>query len=189
LTDHAYGEHVFSHDYRRDRPDHLILHELWPQVQELCRTYEAPGTFIPFLAYEWTNFGYGHHNVYYLDYDQPIRMPAPLPQLYDEMRTVDALVIPHHPGYPVGLCGKDWDYHDEALSPFVEIYSLHGSSEEPGGIRPLLTTGSWMGPGASGGSVKEGLARGYKLGMMAYSDAHADHTGAFAPGLLDAYAQ
>ena len=33
LTDHAFGEHVISHDYRRDRPDHLILHEVWPQVQ------------------------------------------------------------------------------------------------------------------------------------------------------------
>src|SRR5207248_2879957 len=83
LTDHAYGEHVFSHDYRHDRADHLILHEVWPQVQDLCRAYEALGAFIPFLAYEWTNFGFGHHNVYYLDYDQPIRMPATLPELYD----------------------------------------------------------------------------------------------------------
>jgi hypothetical protein len=189
LADHAYGECVFSPDYRRDRPDHLILNEEWARLQELCRTYEAPGEFVPFLAYEWTNFGFGHHNVYYLDYDQPIRMPATLPALYESLRTVDAMVIPHHTGYPVGLCGKDWDHHDETLTPFVELYSLHGSSEEPGGIRPLLTTGSWMGPGASGGSVQEGLARGYKLGIIASSDAHGEHPGAYDLGLVAAYAE
>jgi hypothetical protein len=86
------------------------------------------------------------------------------------------------------MCGKDWSFHDESLSPLVEMYSLHGSSEEPGGIRPLLTTGSWMGPGASGGSVQEGLARGYKLGIIASSDAHADHPGAYDLGLVAAYA-
>jgi hypothetical protein len=188
LADHAFGEGVFSHDYRRDRPDHLILNASWPRVQELCRAYEAPGGFVPILAYEWTNFAYGHHNVYYLSYDEPIRMPPTLPELYDCLRDVDALVIPHHTGYPPGLCGKDWDFHDEQLTPFVEIYSLHGSSEEPGGIRPLLTTGSWMGPGGAGGSVQEGLARGYKLGIMASSDAHGEHPGAYDLGLVAAYA-
>jgi hypothetical protein len=148
----------------------------------------VPGTFVPFLAYEWTNFQYGHHNVYYLDYDQPIRMPPTLPALYESLRGVEALVIPHHTGYPPGLCGKNWDCHDESLTPFVELYSLHGSSEEPGGIRPLLTGGSWMGPGSSGGSAQEGLARGYKLGIIASSDAHGDHPGAYDLGLVAAYA-
>ncbi|MGH2369167.1 MAG: hypothetical protein ACRDI2_13305, partial [Chloroflexota bacterium] len=193
LADHAFDETVFyvapdSEAYRRRGPNWRQLNEEWPRIQELCRTYEAPGTFVPFLAYEWTNFRFGHHNVYYLDYDQPIRMPATLPQLYDALRGVDALVIPHHTGYPPGLCGKDWDFHDEALTPFVEVYSVHGSSEEPGGIRPLLTTGSWMGPGASGGSVQEGLARGHRLGIIASSDAHGDHPGAYDLGLVAAYA-
>ena len=196
LTDHAFDDTVFhvppdSESMRRRGQDWRRLNvagEVWPQIQSLCRRHEAPGTFVPFLAYEWTNFRFGHHNVYYLEYDQPIRMPATLPQLYESLRGVEALVIPHHTGYPPGLCGKDWDFHDEALSPFVEIYSLHGSSEEPGGIRPLLTTGSWMGPGAAGGSVQEGLARGYKLGIIASSDAHADHPGAYDLGLVAAYA-
>jgi len=189
MADHAYDEVVFDRDYREDGPGRHLLNERWERVQDLCRTYEHPGTFIPFLAYEWTNFQYGHHNVYYLDYDQPIRMPPTLPELYGALRNEDALVIPHHGGYPVGVCGKNWDFHDEHLTPFAEIYSLHGSSEGPGGIDPILTYGSWMGPGASGGSVQEGLARGYRLGIMASSDSHGDHPGAYDNGLIAAYAE
>jgi hypothetical protein len=188
MADHAYDEIVFSLDYRKMGHGRQLLNEAWDHIQELCRSYEKPGEFIPFLAYEWTNFRYGHHNVYYLDYDQPIRMPPTLPELYNSLRDVDAFVIPHHGGYPVGICGKDWEFHDERLSPFVEIYSLHGSSEDPTGIQPLLTSGSWMGPGDSGGSVQEGLARGYKLGIMASSDSHGDHPGAYDNGLIAAYA-
>jgi len=188
MADHACDEEVFNLDYRERNPDHEVLNEEWGRVQELCRSHEDVGQFIPFLAYEWTNYQYGHHNVYYLDYDQPIRMPATLPELYDAVRDVDALVIPHHSSYPVGICGKNWDFHDEALTPFVEIYSLHGSSEEPRNIEPLLTAGSWMGPGAAGGSVQDGLARGYKLGIMASSDSHGDHPGAYDNGLIAAYA-
>ena len=189
MADHAYDQVVFSRDYREMGQSRRLLNERWKDIQELCRAYEEPGKFIPFLAYEWTNFRYGHHNVYYLEYDQPIRMPPTLPQLYESLRDVDAFVIPHHGGYPVGICGKDWDFHDERLSPFVEIYSLHGSSEDATGIRPLLTPGSWMGPGDSGGSVQEGLARGYKLGIMASSDSHGDHPGGYDNGLIAAYAK
>ena len=197
LADHAFDDEVFyvapdSESMRRRGADWRRLNvdpDAWPEIQELCRSHEAPGEFIPFLAYEWTNFQYGHHNVYYLDYDQPIRIPPTLPELYESLRGVEALVIPHHTGYAPGACGKNWDYHDESRSPFVEIYSVHGSSEEPGGIRPLLTGGSWMGPGCDGGSVQEGLARGLKLGIIASSDAHGDHPGAYDLGLVAAYAE
>jgi len=189
MTDHAYDEEVFNLDYRQMGAGRHLLNERWHHVQQLCRENEQPGKFIPFLAYEWTNFRYGHHNVYYLNYDEPIRMPPTLPLLYQSLRNVEALVIPHHPAYPVGICGKDWDFHDDDLSPFVEIYSLHGSSEEPCGIKPLLTQGSWMGPGGSGGSVQEGLARGYRLGIIASSDSHKEHPGAYDNGLMAVYAE
>ena len=142
LTDHAFDEVVFSLDYRKYKGGKLVNDE-WPRLQELCRSHEKNGRFIPFLAYEWTNFQFGHHNVYYLDYDQPIRMPATLPKLYGALENVDAMVIPHHTGYPLDICGKNWDYHDERLSPFVEVYSTHGTSETSEGVRPILTLGSW----------------------------------------------
>ena len=188
MADHAFDEKVFDLDYREKGKGRQILNDCWGQVQDLCRTRERPGSFVPFLAYEWTNFQYGHHNVYYLDYDQPLRMPPTLPELYESLAGVEALVIPHHTGYAVGVCGKNWDFHDEGKTPFVEVYSYHGTSEEPGDLRPLLTSGSWMGPGGSGGSVQEGLARGYRLGIMASSDSHGHHPGAYDNGLIAAYA-
>ena len=188
MADHAYDETVFSLDYSKPPRKGRLLNHAWKEIQDLCRAYEEPGRFVPVLGYEWTNFRYGHHNVYYADYDQPIRMPATLPELYAALKDVDALAIPHHPGYPVGICGKDWSFHDERLSPFAEIYSLHGSSETPAGIEPLLTSGSWMGPGSVEGCVQSGLARGHKLGIMASSDSHGDHPGAYDLGLIGAYA-
>ncbi|MBC8876067.1 MAG: DUF3604 domain-containing protein [Planctomycetes bacterium] len=189
MTDHAFDKEVFSLDYRKFGTGRRLLNEDWQRIQRLCREHEDPGRFVPLLGYEWTNFRYGHHNVYYRDYDQPIRMPSTLPQLYESLKNVDALVIPHHPGYPVGICGKDWTFHDERLSPFVEIYSLHGSSETPEGITPLLTTGSWMGPGGAEGCVQAGLARGHKFGIIASTDSHGDHPGAYDLGLVAAYAK
>jgi hypothetical protein len=116
-------------------------------------------------------------------------MPSTLPDLYSELRDVNAFVIPHHTAYPVRMTGKDWDCFDERLTPFAEIYSLHGSSEEPDGIHPLLTGGSWMGPGESGGSIQEGLARGYKFGIIASGDSHAHHPGAYDLGLTGVFAK
>lgn len=189
MADHAYDREVFDFDYWTQwTPGHPLLNEQWGEVQAMCRAYEKPGSFIPFLAYEWTNFQYGHHNVYYLDYDRPIRMPPTLPELYAVLRGEDAMVIPHHTGYPVRFCGKNWDFHDETLTPFVEIYSWHGTSEEPAGLEAILTGGSWMGPGDTGGSVQEALSRGYKLGIMASSDSHLQHPGAYDNGLIAVYA-
>ncbi|MCK4966678.1 DUF3604 domain-containing protein, partial [bacterium] len=189
MADHAYDEVIFARNPRKTARGEQFLNDHWERVQQLCRTYEKNGQFIPFLAYEWTNFSYGHHNVYYLNYDQPIRMPSTLPELYASLQNIDALVIPHHTGYPVGMTGKDWNYFDERLSPFAEIYSLHGSSEEPDGVVPLLTGGSWMGPGESGGSIQEGLERGYKFGIIASSDSHANHPGAYDLGLMGVFAE
>jgi hypothetical protein len=189
MTDHAYDETIFSRTSKLKSKNPQLLNDHWGKIQDLCRSYEKPGKFIPFLGYEWTNFRYGHHNIYYFDYDQPIRMPSTLPQLYSEFQNIRAFIIPHHTAYPVKVTGKDWDYFNEKLSPFAEVYSLHGSSEEPTGIRPLLTGGSWMGPGESGGSIQEGLARGYKFGIMASSDSHAHHPGAYDLGLIGTYAK
>ncbi|MFC1558316.1 hypothetical protein ACFL40_03075 [candidate division KSB1 bacterium] len=188
MADHAYDEIVFPRKRRKIASGGQFLNDHWERVQELCRDYEKNGRFIPFLGYEWTSFRYGHHNVYYLEYNQPIRIPSTLPELYASLRNVDAMVIPHHTGYPVRICGKDWDFYDERLSPFVEIYSQHGSSEESTGLKPLLTNGVLMGPGSSGGSVQEGLGRGYKFGIMASSDAHGGHPGVYDCGLMGIYA-
>ncbi|MFC1651249.1 hypothetical protein ACFL2X_06730 [Candidatus Latescibacterota bacterium] len=189
MADHAYDEIVFHRYPSKIARGEQFLNDHWERIQKLCRDYEKNGQFIPFLGYEWTSFCYGHHNVYYLQYDQPIRIPSTLPELYASLRNVDALVIPHHTGYPVRKTGKDWNFYDEHLSPFAEIYSIHGSSEEPCGVTPLLTGGSWMGPGESGTSIQEGLARGYQFGIIASTDSHGGHPGVYDLGLMGVHAK
>jgi len=190
MTDHAYDKEVCSRYSPKNNPEHINLNLRWNEIKELCRSYYAPGKFVPILGYEWTNFSQGHHNVYFKYPEKgEIVMKPTLPELYKALKGRESIVIPHHTGYGVGLCGKDWQYHDEKMNPFVEIYSLHGSSEEPNGIKPLLAPGSWMGPGASGGSVQEGLARGYKLGIMASSDSHTCFPGCYNHGFIAAYAK
>ena len=67
---------------------------------------------------------------------------------------IGGLAIPHHTAYRARNRGKDWDYYDPEVSPFVEVYSVHGSSEGTG--TPVgMHQNSNMGPRVSGGSWQE----------------------------------
>ncbi len=101
-------------------------------------------------------------------------------------RDQKALMIPHHTACLVGIRGKDWDVHDESLSPFAKIYSLHGcseSDEEWIGLRH----NRFMGPGVSGGTIEEALARGYKVGIICSGDKHYVPA-VYENGLMGCYA-
>ncbi|MFB6219712.1 MAG: DUF3604 domain-containing protein, partial [Halobacteriaceae archaeon] len=76
--------------------------------------------------------------------------------------------LPHHTGYDIGNRGKDWDAFDPELSPVMEVYSGHGSSEavdEPPRMENLS-----MGPRVSGGTLQDGLGRGCRVGVVAGND-------------------
>lgn len=164
LTDHdAHG--LWALD---DRPD------LWRRIGEVTRSFYAPGRFVTFNAYEWTNWKYGHKHVLYGDGD-----PAPLlsmrspdsdtpEKLWKALEGHDAITIPHHPGG--GPVPTDWEHHDPRFEPLVEICSIHGSSERwdcPHMIhRPV-----------QGHFVVDALARGYRLGFLGSGDTHNGHPG------------
>jgi len=152
---------------------HRISKPDWQKLQRLVRDYYEPYNFVTFLAYEWCSATHGDHNVYYFNDDEPIRLPSNLPDLYKELSETRCMIIPHHSGYALGRRGVNWNYHNPRLERLVEIFSLHGSSEEPqGSYFPLKNIG--MGTNVPGGSVQEILNRGYKLGIMASSDCHED---------------
>ncbi len=72
------------------------------------------------------------------------------------------LAIPHHTAYVPGVRSKNWSVHDEQISPFAEIFSVHGcseSDEEWIGLRHNRN----MGPGVSGGTIEDALDRGIRL--------------------------
>ncbi|MCD6465250.1 DUF3604 domain-containing protein [Candidatus Bathyarchaeota archaeon] len=162
--------------------------EEWKLVQKAIKEANEPGKFVTFLGYEWHSRKYGDHNVYYLRDDGPLDFSETLEELYENLRRNDGIAIPHHTGYQVGERGKNWDFHDEELSPMAEIYSSHGSSESIDAPIPLYSNLS-MGPGTSGGMLQDGLNRGRKFGIIASGDNHNDFPGVWGNGLAAVFAK
>ncbi len=144
---------------------------IWKELQELSRQHNQPGKFTTFLGYEWhgNRTYYGDHNVIYFDEDNPLDDTWDLPELYANMKKRKALVIPHHTGYSLHHRGKNWDFFDNELSPVMEIFSIHGSSEGCNTPYPMENNRS-MGPRTSGGTFQDALARGYLIGVIGSND-------------------
>lgn len=145
--------------------------EPWSELQNLARSFHEPGRFVTFLGYEWhgNRTRYGDHNVIYFDESYPLDPAWTLEELYQNLRTRKGIAIPHHTAYLPGQRGKDWSVFDEELSPVMEIFSIHGSSEGCDTPRPLDSNTS-MGPRTSGGSFQDALNRGYRIGVIASND-------------------
>ncbi|MEM3871458.1 MAG: DUF3604 domain-containing protein [Nitrososphaeria archaeon] len=162
----------------------------WKIIQEVIAESNKPNKFVTFLGYEWHGNRrlYGDHNIYYLRDYAPLDYSQSIEELYANLRIMDGIAIPHHTGYQVGNRGKDWNFHDENLSPIVEIYSSHGSSE---GIDTLLqlSRNINMGPGTSGGTIQDGLNRGLKFGIIASGDNHNDFPGVWGNGLAAVFSR
>ncbi len=157
-----------------DKLDDQTIQQDWKVICDLAAENNIPGEFVAFAGYEWQGNGrWGDHNVFFLHDHQPILLPDTTPELFRQLRELGTKVIaiPHHPAYITGVRGKNWDVHDEELSPFVEIYSVHGCSESDEG--PIgLRTNPHMGPELSGGTLEDALNRGYRIGIIASGDNH-----------------
>lgn len=73
------------------------------------------------------------HNVFFLENDIAMKHPMDYKAFRETYRGTEAIAIPHHVSYELGSRGKNWDTNDEAFSPFAEIYSSHGCSENDTG--------------------------------------------------------
>lgn len=155
----------------------------WEEFQAVSAARNRPGEFVMFPGYEWQGNGrWGDHNVIHLREGHPICTASDLADLYAFLRGKDALAIPHHTGYRVGLRAPVWSACDERLSPFSEIYSIHGCSEtdeEWVGLR----TNTHMGPGFSGGTYQDALDRGMHLGAICSTDNWVNMPGQWNQGL------
>lgn len=161
-----------------------VVDERWPEVQQMAQAHNRPGQFTSFLGYEWHSGPWGHVHVIYGDDDMPLQKAATMSQLQDEMRDRDVLLVPHHTGYRRGV---DWDLLNAELSPVVEIFSEHGSSERDVGLHAML--GHSGGPGDVDTTVQAGLARGLRFGFTAGTDNHDGYPGGYGLGLTGVYAE
>ncbi len=160
------------------------LEREWAEVQAATRAADEPGKFVTFPGYEWQGDGSGgDHNVFYRAEGRPIVRCNRLGELYDTLRGTDALAIPHHVAYRPGLRGRDWSVYDPVLSPFCEIFSVHGCSETDEELIGLRRN-HHMGPGTYAGSYQAALDRGLHIGAVCSTDAWGDMPGRHGDGLM-----
>nr|WP_232010136.1 hypothetical protein [Fusobacterium varium] len=101
----------------------------WEYIREFTEKVNKEG-FPMFMGYEWQGAGKdGDHNVFFLKNNQNPYFPLRYSELEKNFREVDCIAIPHHLAYELGHRGKNWETHNDKFSPFAEIYSSHGSSE------------------------------------------------------------
>ncbi len=156
----------------------------WAELEEVTRALNEPGVFITFPGYEWQGDGTcGDHNVIFRREGHGIARVNTLGELYAALQGIDAIAIPHHTAYQIGHRGKDWRVHDDRLTPFAEIYSVHGSSEtdeEWIGLR----VNPKMGPGLAGGTYQDALDLGCHVGAICSTDGTGLFPGRYNWGLM-----
>ncbi len=172
------------------KSDETLLRE-WADVQRATAAAYRPGEFVTFPGYEWQGNGrWGDHNVIYR-YEGPEMCNADsLPELYEFMRTleVESFAIPHHTGYLTRMRAPDWSFCDDALSPYAEVYSVHGCSEtdeEWIGLRH----NPHMGPGVGGSTWQDALTAGLHLGAICSTDNWTMMPGHYGQGLMAVLAE
>jgi len=174
-----------------DHADHgtiPIKGRAWDRIRKAANNAYVPGLFVTFLGFEWTNWDYGHRNVYYRDGNGPvfrsIDAESNTPQkLWKLLESQEAMTVAHHVGG--GPVATDWDVKPGGKEWMVEISSIHGTSEYYGGEASIYRP-------VKGAFVRDALSRGYKLGIIGSGDTHDGHPGqrtfgAAVSGILGVY--
>jgi hypothetical protein len=139
----------------------------WEYLQGVADQYDAPGSFVTLLAYEWTGKMYpgpGHKCVYYPRRGLPIVSRDDVPEgraLVERVRALGGFAAPHH----IGWTGADEPGHDDDGQPTWEICSCHGCYEHAD--HPLGQRGELRDQ-----MVDVMLKRGHRFGFTGSSDSH-----------------
>lgn len=142
----------------------------WWATRKLADLWNQDGAFVTLPGYEWTSLVYGHRNVFFPDStvgDQSARFEAPgrTPEdLFAHLGQKAALVIPHHPSHGFAK-PVDWSFRNDDLQRLVEIFQKRGSYEYDGA--PVADIQAELIPGHS---VRDALAMGHRLGIIASPD-------------------
>lgn len=158
----------------------------WNQLLDLQRSGTKDGTFLAFPSYEWHSLKYGDHNVYAATPDLALKDADDLPALQSIVSEMNGMAIPHHIGYRAGYRGINWDEYLEDVSPFVEIFSLHGCSLSENAPFRMLHD---MGPRDWNSTAEAGWQRGFRFGIAGGTDHHAAYPGSHGDGRMGVFAR
>jgi hypothetical protein len=158
-------------------------HEIfdWERCCGVTAAMNEPGRFITLPGHEVGTID-GDFNVYYPTEGAPAYVEADLLAFFEIVRGHGGIVIPHHTGYKVGCRGMQWKrFFQQDITPLLEIFSMHGSSERDDGPYPLDL--GFMGPRESEGCALTGLQKGHRFGFIASCDGHNGYPGTYGMGL------
>ena len=144
----------------------------WWATRKLTELWNRPGSFVTLPGYEWTSLEYGHRVVLFPDErvgDREALIPAapgdPPTRLWSHLGGRAALTIPHHPSHALRR-PVDWSFRDDRFQRLVEIFQTRGSYEFDGApVNPKLASDF-----VPGHSVRDALAMGHRLGIIASPD-------------------
>jgi hypothetical protein len=176
----VYGEIIDYHNQGFAR-----LAANWSELLRLQKEGTQQGKFIIFPSYEWHSLKYGDHNVYGRDANLPLTDAPEFPALREVVSQVNGIAIPHHIGYKAGHRGINWSEYNSELSPFVEIFSLHGCSLSDEAPYPMLHD---MGPRDFGSTAEAGWQMGHRFGIVGGTDHHAAYPGSHGDGRMGVFA-
>jgi len=148
----------------------------WPRDQEIFRKYNKDHEFVTLPAYE-IGFRTGHKNVYYLDESQPmVEHAGRLENLWAGLSDKKAMVISHHTNTHSETDPREgWGpLQISTINPeyerLIEICQNRGSFEKD-------EIGGEVHFGGFGSSIRDVLARGYRLGFVGGTDTHRGRPG------------
>lgn len=164
------------------------LRERWMAHFAALQAASVDG-FVVFPGYEIHSCAYGDYTIVYRDLEpQPLILkdsPADLRRALEAALGDRAFAFPHHIGYRLGARGINWSAFDAALSPFVEMNSMHGCAEVSESERGYLHS---MGPVDGHSTLQHGLTTGHVFGIVGNTDHHSAFPGSYGHGRMAAYA-
>lgn len=163
LTDH-------DHAHRT----HHLRPEIWKKIKSAVINYYDEGEFVTFLGWEWTNDDEGHKHILYPDIEGtpfPYTLYPTAIDLWNALDGKPALTIPHHVAWERRKV--DWTRRNDRYQRVVEIFSQHGANEYYKNPLDHFKEKER----AKGHYVRDALAMGHKLGILASSDGHFGYPG------------
>jgi len=154
-----------------DKADGYFTDEEWEETRDAVKHFYEPYRFVTLPASEYhERKKAGDKNIYYRDdQEELIRwcdLKGEQPQaLWEALAGRKALTIPHHTVSGSGAMPV-WDYYHPDYQRLVEVYSCWGNSEAEDCILQNYWGSNFR------NSVQAGLAKGYRMGIIASGDSH-----------------
>jgi len=164
-----------------------VMKNNWAKVKRLANQSYAPGTFVPFIGYEWHSSTYGDVCIIFPGSQADLVYLNSIEAFQTFARECGALLLPHHPAYKQGWRGQNWSVLDPIVSPVVEIFSEHGNAESDRG--PYRYIRHSMGGRTTQNTLQWLWQQGTQVGIVASTDDHLGYPGAYGEGLVAVYAE